>query len=95
MTAGSGQNHGPFGERNFFITDAHWPYGPGRAMGRLLTVAGHTVNHVWAAGAVPAAWIWVRTDPGERGACHVARSAGVVSGWTGLPAVRVSVRCLP
>ena len=53
-------NHGPFGEKNFFIPNGHWPYGPSRAMRRLLPVAGHAVNHVWEA-AVPAAWIWVRT----------------------------------
>ena len=31
-----GLNHGPFGEKNFFIPDGHWRYGPGRAMWRLL-----------------------------------------------------------
>ena len=54
-------NHGPFGEKNFFIPNGHWPYGPSRAMRRLLPVAGHTVNHAREAGAVLAAWIWVRT----------------------------------
>lgn len=66
-------NHGPFGEKNFFIPNGHWPYGPGRAMGRLLPVAGHAVNQVWAAGVVLAAWIWVRTDP--RGRRRVSGSA--------------------
>jgi len=26
----NGLNHGPFGEKNFFITNGHWPYGPSR-----------------------------------------------------------------
>ncbi len=30
-------------------------------MWRLLRVADRAVNHVWEAGAVLAAWIWVRT----------------------------------
>jgi hypothetical protein len=53
----NGVNHGPFGQKNFFVPDGHWPYGPSRAMPRLLPVAGHAVNHVWAAHAVLAAWI--------------------------------------
>ena len=57
----NGFDHGPFGEKNFFIPNGHWPYGPRRATWRLLPVAGHAVNHVWEAGAVLAAWIWVRT----------------------------------
>jgi hypothetical protein len=24
----NGLNHGPFGEKNFFIANGHWPYGP-------------------------------------------------------------------
>ena len=55
----NGVNHGPFGEQNFFIPNGPWPYGPSRAMWRLLPVAGHAVNHVWEAGAPLAAWIWV------------------------------------
>jgi len=31
-------NHGPFGEKNFFIPNGHWTYGPSRAMRRLLPV---------------------------------------------------------
>ena len=27
----NGVNHGPFGEKNFFIPNLHWPYGLGRA----------------------------------------------------------------
>jgi hypothetical protein len=27
----NGLNHGPFGEKNFFIPNGHWPYGPSRA----------------------------------------------------------------
>ena len=30
----SEENHGPFGEKNFFIPNGHWPYGPSRAMRR-------------------------------------------------------------
>ena len=29
-----GVNHGPFGEKNFFIPDGHWAYGPSRECGR-------------------------------------------------------------
>jgi predicted house-cleaning noncanonical NTP pyrophosphatase (MazG superfamily) len=28
----NGLNHGPFGEKNFFIPNGHWAYGPSRAM---------------------------------------------------------------
>jgi hypothetical protein len=54
----NGVNHGPFGEKNFFIPNGHGPYGPSRAMRRVLPVAGHAVDHVWEAGAVLASWIW-------------------------------------
>ena len=27
-----GLNHGPFGQKNFFILDGHWPCGPSPAM---------------------------------------------------------------
>jgi len=45
-------------KQNFFIPNGHWPYGPSRAMWRVLPVAGHAVDHVWSADAPLAAWIW-------------------------------------
>jgi hypothetical protein len=53
----NGLNHGPFGEKNFFIPNGHWLCGPNRAMRRVLLVANHAVNHAWEAGTVLAAWL--------------------------------------
>jgi hypothetical protein len=56
-----GVNHGPFGEKNFFIPNGHWPYGA-----RLLTTGPARER-----GVCPAA-----RSPGSSAAGRVSQCGG-------------------